>query len=111
MINILQISALVFGVFALSRAFLRAKDRKLTLVELLLWIGIWSGLLFVVFFPKVVVFIADFIGVGRGVDFIIYTSLGLLFYLVFRLYVKIEEQEIELTKLVREIALMNKKKK
>jgi small membrane protein len=110
MITPVQIIAFIFVTFAASRAILRAKDKKITLIELLFWLGIWGGLIVVVFFPGLTSYVADLVGIGRGIDVIIYTSIGLLFYMIFRLYVKFEESEREITRLVREIALMKKRR-
>jgi hypothetical protein len=110
MITIVQIIAFIFVTFAASRAVLRAKDKKITIIELFFWLGIWGGLIVVVFFPGLTSYIAELVGIGRGIDVIIYTSIGLLFYMIFRLYVKLEDSEKEITRLVREIALMKKKK-
>jgi small membrane protein len=110
MITPIQILAFIFVTFAASRAVLRAKDKKITLIELLFWLGVWGGLIVVVFFPGLTSYVADLVGIGRGIDVIIYTSIGLLFYMIFRLYVKFEESEREITRLVREIALMKKRK-
>ena len=109
--TLIQIIAVIFGTFAVSRALLRAKDKKISLGELLFWLTIWSGLVFVVFFPSITGLVADVVGIGRGIDVIIYASIGLLFYLIFRLYVKLEETQQDLTKIVRELAIMNKKRK
>ena len=111
MVNITQIVAVVFITFTASRSILRAKDKKISLRELLFWLAVWGTLLFVVFFPHITTYIATWAGIGRGIDVIIYASLGILYYLVFRLYVKLEEIEMEITKLVREIAIHSKKKK
>ena len=100
----------MFVSFAGSRAVLRAKDKKISLGELFFWLAIWGGLIFVVFFPDITSYFAGFLGIGRGVDVIVYMSISLLFYLIFRLYVKLEEAEREITMLVREHAL-NKRKK
>lgn len=110
MLTIIQSMALVFVTFAASRAVLRAKDKKITIIELFFWLGIWGGLIFVVFFPNIISRVADLVGIKRGIDVIIYTSVGVIFYLIFRLYVKLEDIEREITKVVRELAL-NKKKK
>ncbi len=110
MLTIIQILAFVFVTFAASRAVLRARDKKISVGELFLWLAIWGGLIFVVFFPGITSYFAQLLGIGRGVDVIVYVSISLLFYLIFRLYVKLEETEREITKLVREHAL-NKRKK
>ena len=54
--------------------------------------------------------IAEFFGVGRGVDIIVYISLALLFYLVFRIYVMIEDLRHQMTDIIREIALSGSSK-
>ncbi len=110
MITLIQILAFVFVTFAASRAVLRAKDKKINLFELLFWLCIWGGLIVVVFFPRLTNYLAEFVGIGRGIDVIVYTSIGLLFYLIFRLYVKLEDTERGITQLVREIALIKKKR-
>jgi hypothetical protein len=110
-ITIIQVLAIVFFTFALSRALLRARDRKISLAELIFWCTVWGGLIFVVFFPTFVTRVANAVGIGRGVDIIIYGSIALMFYMIFRLYVRLEETERELTRVIREIAISNRKKR
>ena len=50
-------------------------------------------------------FLADRIGIGRGVDLVIYIAIVTLFYLVFRLHMKVELINRQITKVVREKAL------
>jgi small membrane protein len=109
-ISVIQFLALLFSLFALSRVILRAKDKKITSGELVFWLGIWIILIVVIIFPEISSFFATFLGIGRGTDAILYASIGILFYIVFRLYVKLEETQKELTKIVRERAIKNKKK-
>jgi len=107
----IQIIAIIFALFALSRVVLRLKERKVTVKEFILWFIIWVALIVVAFFPEVLVFFGDLSGFRRGMDLMIFLSVGLLFYLVFRIYVKLDEQEKEITKLVREISFKKVKKK
>jgi small membrane protein len=111
MLTIIQILAFIFFTFVASRAVLRAKDKKISLGELIFWLGIWGGMIFVVFFPDIISKFANLIGIGRGIDVIIYASIAILFYLIFRLYVKLEESEREITRIVREVSFLEKKKK
>ena len=106
---ILEILAVLFTFFALSRVILRARDNKLDIAEFLFWTTLWVGFLIVVFLPDITSKVARIIGIGRGIDLIVYTSVALLFYLQFRLYVKLEEREQEITKLTREISFLKKK--
>lgn len=110
MLNVIEVIGILFSAFALSRVVLRAKDKKLTISEFFFWTLIWVGLLGVVFFPGLIVRIANIFGIARGTDLIVYGSVAILFYLIFRLYIKLEEVEQNITKIVREQALSKKKR-
>ena len=49
--------------------------------------------------------LSSILGIARGADLIVYVSVVLLFYLIFRLYVKMEKIEQDVTKVVRKIAI------
>lgn len=55
--------------------------------------------------PQTADTLARIVGVGRGADVVIYFSLIVIFYLIFRLYVKIEQGEGEITRLVRKLSM------
>jgi hypothetical protein len=101
----IQIFAVIFFVFSLSRTILRARDGSLRLRGVLLWVVIWLGLAAIVLYPPLSTRLASLFGIGRGSDLIVYTAVAVLFYLVFRLYVAIEHIEREITALVRQDAL------
>jgi len=103
----LQIILLAFILFAMSRVLFRAKEKVLSTQAAFFWFIIWTAALIGVILPTTTTQLAEFFGVGRGVDIIVYISLALLFYLVFRIYVMIEDIRHEITSLVREIALKN----
>lgn len=105
MINVLQAFVVVFVLFAISRAFLRLRDRQISLAEFLFWNSVWAAALVVIFIPQVTIAIARVFGIGRGIDIAVYLSIILLFYLVFRIYVKLDQLEQDTTKLVRMMAL------
>ena len=61
-----------------------------------------------VFLPNTTQILADILGVGRGADLVVYLAIMALFYLQFKLFVKIESVEQEISTLVRKIALDEK---
>jgi len=69
---------------------------------------IWASLMLTAFFPDIITRMANLVGIGRGVDVIIYMSIGTLFYMMFRLYIKLEETQQQLTIVVRELAYIKK---
>ncbi len=108
--SLLQIFLTIFLVFALSRVVLRFKDRKIKPVEFAFWSILFSAAIVGVILPEETTRFAKLLGIGRGVDLIVYASIATLFYLVFRLYILLEDVRHEITNLVRELALKDKKK-
>jgi hypothetical protein len=102
---ILQVFFIIFVLFAASRAYLRFRDKSITAVEFFFWIVLWLVITVVVVLPQTSTAIAHILGVGRGADAVVYISVLVLFYAVFRLYVKMEFIEHEITDIVRKLAL------
>lgn len=109
--EIYQILVIIFAVFALSRVMLQRKARNFSFNEFLFWAGIWIFLIIVSFSQPALQIIADFIGISRGVDLLIYGGITILFYMLYRIYAKVDRQQQEITKLVSEIAVKNAKDK
>ena len=97
---ILKILAIIFVVFAASRAYFRFKDKSLSIWNLFFWVIVWVSILAFVFDPTMSDKIAKFLGLQRGTDSIFFIAIILLFYLMFRLYVKIDRLDKDTTKLV-----------
>jgi len=107
----IQILAVLFALFAYSRTILRFKDKKITIKEFFFWTVIWIAVIVVGIVPGIMSGLTVFLGIGRPIDIIVYASIIVLFYLIFRLYVRIEEMEQNITKVVREVAIKKQKKK
>lgn len=111
----LQILMLVFILFAASRAVMQFRGGSIHFGAMLFWLSIWIVASIAIFFPEETTRLARLAGIGRGVDVVMYLSIALLFYLVFRLHVVMEDTRTSINKLVREISLKevegNKKKK
>src|SRR3989344_1792260 len=101
MITILQAIVLLFVLFAASRAFLRLKDKQISVSQFIFWMIVWKGISIVLFILDMTTVLANFFGIGRGLDFVVYLCIILLFYLIFRLYVQLDFMEQQVTKLVR----------
>lgn len=105
-----QIILLSFVLFAASRAVLQFRGGVLRFGALSFWLLIWALALVAIFYPEETSKIATAVGIGRGVDIVIYSSVAVLFYLVFRLHVYIEDLRTEISSLIREVSLGNVKK-
>jgi hypothetical protein len=101
----IQILIVAFVLFAVVAAAGQFRKGRLPLGWLLFWFVFWTAVGVVAVQPGFTDMIANRVGVGRGADLAIYLSVITLFYLVFRLFVKIEGLERDITKLVRSRAL------
>ena len=115
MISLTQIFLLLFLLFALSRVVLRFRGGALSIRGFVFWLGLFSFAIVTVLEPKITGSIANYFVIGRGADAVIYVSLVLLFYLIFRLHIFIEDLRHDITTLVgklsmREFAEKNGKK-
>ena len=70
---------------------------------------IWVILIVLLIFPDISHNIASFFGFGRGLDFFMVTSILLILYLIFRIFIKLEELDSRITRLARNIALRESK--
>ncbi len=107
----IQIIVIIISIFAISRVLLQVRKNVVAIDSALFWVVIWLIVISIVIYPNTINNLADIVGVGRGVDVIIYLSIIFLFYMIYRMYVRMENLEREITKLVREIALIERKKK
>ena len=113
--EIIQIFALIFATFAMFKVVWKLRDNEINRESAVFWIFIWVLVILIVVFPGTMGYLATLTGVERGVDVIIYVAIIILFYLVYRIYIKMENIEREITLIVREIAVLkrenNKKNK
>lgn len=106
---IIKVLVTCFVLFAVSRAYLRYRDGLLSIIPLIFWSVLWAGVSFFVWWPSSSDLLAQSVGIGRGVDVLVYVSIVVLFYGIFRIYIKLEFIERELTSLVRNLSLSHKK--
>lgn len=107
----LQIILIIFLLFAVSRVLMQLRQRNLTFASFLFWTLVFFSAIVGVLNPEITSSIAYFLGIGRGADAVIYFSIVILFYLIFRITIVIEEMRYEITNIIREIALKNVKDK
>lgn len=109
MISISQVIFVVFLLFAVSRVYLQLKSGRLKPKNFLFWLTVFLGAVIGIVFPALTVDLARFLGINRGTDLIVYASIILLFYLIFRISIYLEEINEKISKLIREIGLKNVK--
>ena len=107
--EVIQILAILFALFAFSRVVLRLRDAEITTKEFIWWSFVWIMVIVVAIVPSTVDFVSSLFGVQSAIDLIVYVSIIVMFYLIFRLYVKTEKVEHSITTLARELAIKRAK--
>ena len=108
--TLIQILAILFVVFAVWRVILKFKNRDIQLTEFVMWLIFWLavGVAFVI--PESLTRLANLLGIGRGTDLVLYVAVVVVFYLMFRIFVRLEKMERNITKVVRKDTLQDKPK-
>lgn len=109
--ELIQVLGILFALFAISRVMMQIRRNAMSVESGLFWVFIWISVMLVVVFPDFLGYLANLVGVGRGVDVLIYLGIVALFYLIYTSYTKIENLEREITKIVREIAIIERYEK
>lgn len=104
-----QFLAIIIIAFIIFRLVEQKKKNNIGSNEFILWMFFWFSSVFVIIFIKQVDSLVAKLGFSSsGIEVLLYLSVVVLIYLVFRLRIRLERQEREITKIVREISLKDK---
>jgi hypothetical protein len=90
---------------ALVLTWRRERQGALGRIGALAWSVLWVGAAVLVFNPEVTSMFAKAVGVGRGTDAVTYVAIIFLFYLIFRIFLRLDRMDRDITTLVRRIGL------
>ncbi len=102
---LIQYLIIIFAAFLIARTLVSFQNNKLDLKKTIFWTIIWIILLIIGILPEVMGVPAAILGIGRSVDVFVYVGIIVLFYMVFLLYNKTENQRERITRLTRMIAI------
>jgi|SRR3989338_5251906 len=105
MLFLFQLLFILFSLYAIGNVWRRRREGTLSQRGLIFWVIFWLLADVAVIWPNSTTLLANALGIGRGSDLVIYISLALLFFLIFKLYIKIESLNRDVTKVVRDRAL------
>lgn len=97
------------SVFVIAKAFKSYRKHSVRFSTFLVWSLFWIAIIAVVWQPELTNRIAAVLQVGRGADAVLYLSLILIFYLLFKIFEKLEMLDQEITTIVREVAVSRAK--
>ncbi|MBU0708723.1 DUF2304 domain-containing protein [Patescibacteria group bacterium] len=102
---ILKILISVFTVIVLSQVYSNFRQRKLNFFWFIFWCSVWISVEAVALYPKLTVSFAKLLNIEFGINAVVSFSVITLFYLVFYLYLKIEEQKRKMSEYIRKQAI------
>lgn len=101
-----KVFSVLLAAIAISKSYVDFRSRVESPQMFVLWTLTWTVIVLVALFPSIVDFLISFSGSGRtGLGTVFGMGLVFLFFVVYRLYVKLERLERNLTKTVQELAL------
>ncbi len=100
-----QIVAPVIAFIAVSYAWNLVMRQKKTVWEACFWTVFWAMIGGIAMFPSFLTYLSVVTGIQNRENAVIFTFLGVLFFMVFYMIIRIEELEQRHAKMVRDVAL------
>ena len=100
-----QIVVPMFSLLMIAYAWNLVFRQRKTIWEGGLWTFFWLGVGYISLFPASLQYLSQITGIKRNENAAVITALGILFFIVFYLVIRIEELQQRLTKIVRDEAL------
>jgi len=101
-----QVLALIIIAFFLARLFWQKQKKQINANEFIFWLIFWLLAAAAIITLKWIDKIVDKLGFsGSGIDILLYVAIIILFYLIFRLRLRLVKIEKDITKIVRSIAI------
>jgi len=107
--TLIQIFLIILVILAIFNLIRRFKKNNLGLPSFISWLIFWCFVIFMTVYPESVNLLARVLGVGRGVDVVIYFAIIVIFYFIFYFLIRFKKIEDGITKIVREIAFLKDK--
>jgi len=108
---LLQIIITILVILILSVIVNKKSQSKISLSQAVIWTILWLIILLVFWYPELASYLATALGIGRGADLIIYLAVLAIFYMIFRMYLRLDKFNSDLTKVVRQVGLDQANKK
>lgn len=100
-----QVVVPLFSFLMLAYAWNLVFKKKKTISEGILWTLFWLTVAYISLVPSSLQFLSSVTGIRKNENAALVTAIGVLFFIVFYIIMRLEELEQRLTKVVREKAL------
>jgi hypothetical protein len=89
---------------------IQLSQKKINISNSIKWFLLWGAIIVVAVDPDVATRVANFFGIGRGVDFVMYAAFIFIFFLIFKILLKINYLDKNITKIINHLAVKDSKK-
>jgi len=104
--DVIRIVVSLFGVYIILKSWSEYKAKKESWIMLIFWTFIWLTVIVFAFFPSIVDYILGKFGTSKvGIGTFLGIGMVVLLFISYRLYIKSERIERQMTKLVQDLAL------
>lgn len=100
-----QVVVPLFSLFVIAYAWNLVIRHKKTIWEGGLWTVFWSAIAYISLVPSSLQYLSVITGIKKNENAATITAIGVLFFVVFYMIIRLEELEQRLTKIVRDRAL------
>ena len=106
MISIFQIIGILIGCYFLYKTFVLIKQKKETLFEFFLWLGLGFSLIVFSIFPSLINYLSIFLGTTKGTNAIFLLSILILFLMNFYFFKIVKNIKHDISKLNEELSIL-----
>lgn len=100
-----QIIGIILGTLAILKIVKQVKRSSITPFVAFSWIFFGMLVLLMIVFPDYLAYPAQLLGIGRGIDVLVYFGIIVLFFAFYKTYLRTEHLEREITTIISEIAI------
>ncbi len=105
-----QVVVPLFALLMVAYAWNLVMRQRKSLWEGALWTVFWLAVGYIALFPSSLQFLSDATGIKKNENAATISAIGILFFMVFYLVIRIEELEQRIVKIIREKALQDAEK-
>ena len=105
LIQLILIAAIAVIIARLGYKFAK---KELTRSQFFIWLCLWLLGALIIGVPALTSRLAELVGIGRGVDLVVYVSIIVIFYLLSKIIARQEKIERNITDIVRAMAQKDK---
>ena len=101
----LQVIALIFSLIMIYFAYLHYRRGEINSLEILFWIFVWTGAVFIALFPEIFRSFSATIAISRAFDLAMIGGFMLVIPIVYSAYIRTRRIEKKLEDIIRKEAL------